>query len=44
MADHDSIKTTAAAEGAHETGPRGPTAAQVAAAVEAAYILEDVRK
>jgi hypothetical protein len=44
MADHDSIQTTAAAEGAHETGHRGPTAAQVAAAVEAAYILEAVRK
>ena len=44
MADHDSIQTIAAAEGEHEMGHRGPTAAQVAAAVEAAYILEAVRK
>ena len=28
---------------AHETGRRGPTDSQVAAAVEAAYILEAVR-
>ena len=44
MADHDSIQTIAAAEGTHEIGHRGPTAAQVGAAVEAAYILEAVRK
>jgi hypothetical protein len=32
------------AETAQSTGQRGPTASQMAAAVEAAYILEAVRK
>jgi hypothetical protein len=31
-------------ENAQSTGQRGPTASQMAAAVEAAYILEAVRK
>ena len=31
-------------ENPQSTGQRGPTASQVAAAVEAAYILEAVRK
>ena len=31
-------------ENAPSTGQRGPTASQMAAAVEAAYILEAVRK
>ncbi|HSD22838.1 MAG TPA: hypothetical protein VLB79_00775 [Solirubrobacterales bacterium] len=43
MADHENIQSVAAEE-AHEKGPRGPSASQVAAAVEAAYILEAVRK
>jgi hypothetical protein len=42
MADHENIQTTA--DGASETGRRGPSASQVAAAVEAAYILEALRK
>jgi hypothetical protein len=42
MTDHENIQTTP--EEAPETGHRGPSASQVAAAVEAAYILEAVRK
>ncbi|HEY1237647.1 MAG TPA: hypothetical protein VGE91_04870 [Solirubrobacterales bacterium] len=45
MPDHDQIQTTPdPVEEAHEKGQRGPTPSQVAAAVEAAYILEAVRK
>jgi len=43
MADHENIQTTGA-DGASESGRRGPSASQVAAAVEAAYILEALRK
>ena len=43
MADQNIQAAPAPAE-AHETGRRGPTDSQVAAAVEAAYILEAVRK
>jgi len=43
MTDHDSTHTTTGTEAA-ETGHRGPSASQLAAAVEAAYILEAVRK
>jgi hypothetical protein len=45
MPDHEQIETTPTAiEGADGKGQRGPTPSQVAAAVEAAYILEAVRK
>ena len=44
MAEHESIQAAPAAEDTHETGRRGPSVSQVAAAVEAAYILEAVRK
>ena len=44
MADHQNIQTTGTDQGAVEAGHRGPSASQVAAAVEAAYILEAVRK
>jgi hypothetical protein len=44
MTEHESIQTAPAAEDTHETGRRGPSPSQVAAAVEAAYILEAVRK
>ena len=44
MADHENIHTAPAREEATEAGRRSPSAAQVAAAVEAAYILEAVRK
>lgn len=43
MTDRENTQTSADAE-AHEQGQRGPTASQVAAVVEAAYILEAVRK
>ena len=43
MPDPKKIEVTHA-EDAQSTGQRGPTASQVAAAVEAAYILEAVRK
>lgn len=45
MNDHEKIEATgAAAEDANGKGHQGPSASQVAAAVEAAYILEAVRK
>ena len=44
MADHENSHTAPAPEEATEAGRRSPSAAQVAAAVEAAYILEAVRK
>ena len=44
MAEHESIQTAPVAEVPHGTGKRGPSATQLAAAVEAAYILEAVRK
>jgi hypothetical protein len=43
MPDPKKIEVTHT-EDAQSTGQRGPTASQVAAAVEAAYILEAVRK
>jgi hypothetical protein len=45
MADHENIATTSApAEDVNGETHRGPSASQLAAAVEAAYILEAVRK
>lgn len=44
MAEHENTQTGPVPEQAHEAGHRGATASQVAAAVEAAYILEAVRK
>ena len=44
MAEHQKIQTAPVPEEAYKTGHRSPTASQVAAAVEAAYILEAVRK
>ena len=46
MADHENTTSTtpAAAEDVHGESHRGPSASQLAAAVEAAYILEAVRK
>jgi hypothetical protein len=44
MADHETIQTTATTDEAPQGGHRGPSASQLAAAVEAAYILEAVRK
>ena len=44
MAEHQKTQTAPVPEEAYETGHRSPTASQVAAAVEAAYILEAVRK
>ena len=43
MSEPKKIEMTPA-ETAQSTGQRGPTASQMAAAVEAAYILEAVRK
>ena len=45
MTDHDQTQTTPApTEEAHGKGHRGPSPSQLAAAVEAAYILEAVGK
>jgi hypothetical protein len=45
MADHDQIQTAPTpTEDGHAAGHRGPSASQIAAAVEAAYILEALRK
>jgi hypothetical protein len=45
MNEHKTIEATATAPAVEQTaGHRGPTPSQVAAAVEAAYILEAVRK
>jgi hypothetical protein len=45
MPDHLDTQTTATApEGQEDKGQRGPSATQLAAVVEAAYILEAVRK
>ncbi|HEY6636342.1 MAG TPA: hypothetical protein VIZ61_01535 [Solirubrobacterales bacterium] len=45
MPDHEQIQTDPApTEEAHEKSHRGPSPSQLAAAVEAAYILEAVRK
>ena len=45
MNEHEKIEVTGTAPAAEQSNPqRGPTASQVAAAVEAAYILEAVRK
>jgi hypothetical protein len=45
MPEHLDIQTTTTApEPAEEKGHRGPSATQLAAVVEAAYILEAVRK
>ncbi len=44
MAEHENTQTGPVPEQAHETWHRGATASQVAAVVEAAYILEAVRK
>jgi hypothetical protein len=45
MNEHKKIEATATAPAVEQsTGHRGPTPSQVAAAVEAAYILEAVRK
>ena len=45
MPNHlDTEPTSAAPEHEADTGPKGPSATQLAAVVEAAYILEAVRK
>ncbi len=45
MNEHEKIEATGADPAAEQSnGHRGPTPSQVAAAVEAAYILEAVRK
>jgi hypothetical protein len=45
MPEHEKIETsTTPTEEAHPHDHRGPSASQVAAAVEAAYILEALRK
>lgn len=45
MNEHQKIEVTATAPAVEQSpGQRGPTPSQVAAAVEAAYILEAVRK
>jgi hypothetical protein len=45
MNEHEKIEATGTASAVGQsTGRRGPTPSQVAAAVEAAYILEAVRK
>jgi len=45
MAESENVQITpASTDEAHGAGRRGPSASQVAAAVEAAYILEAVRK
>jgi len=45
MNEHDKIAASGAAPSAEPSnGRRGPTPSQVAAAVEAAYILEAIRK
>lgn len=45
MADHESITATPTpTEDGHGKALRGASASQIAAAVEAAYILEAVRK
>jgi hypothetical protein len=45
MNEHQKIEAAVAAPAVEQsTGHRGPTPSQVAAAVEAAYILEAVRK
>jgi hypothetical protein len=45
MPEHEKIETTrSTAEEEHGNGHRGPSPSQLAAAVEAAYILEAVRK
>jgi len=45
MLEHEKIETTQIiAEEEHGNGHRGPSPSQLAAAVEAAYILEAVRK
>ena len=44
MTEHESIQAAPAAEETHKTGHRGPSSSQLDAAVEAAYILEAVRK
>jgi hypothetical protein len=45
MNEHEQVQATGTGPAVEEsTGHRGPTPSQVAAAVEAAYILEAVRK
>jgi hypothetical protein len=45
MSDHQNIEQTPTpTEDVNGTGRRGPTASQMAAAIEAAYILEALRK
>ena len=45
MNEHEKVEATGTAVAVEQsTGQRGPTPSQVAAAVEAAYILEAVRK
>jgi hypothetical protein len=45
MNEHEKVEATGAVPAVEQsTGRRGPTPSQVAAAVEAAYILEAVRK
>jgi hypothetical protein len=45
MTDHEQTQISpAVADASQDKGSRGPTASQVAAAVEAAYILEAVRR
>jgi hypothetical protein len=45
MNEHEKIEATGTAPPAEQSnGRRGPTPSQVAAAVEAAYILEAIRK
>ena len=45
MPNHlDTETASAAPEHEADTGPKGPSATQLAAVVEAAYILEAVRK
>lgn len=45
MPDHDKIETTPTpTEDEQGEGRRGPSTSQLAAAVEAAYILEAIRK
>ena len=44
MTDHPNIPTAASTDEDHATCHRGSSASQLAAAVEAAYILDAVRK
>ena len=44
MPNNENIETIAASEHDESKGQRGPSPSQVAAVVEAAYILEAVRK